>query len=163
MVEPISYFPVLGVCGSYMSFLSGNIGNMRLPVVISCQTAIGAEQGSRKAEMAAVLGIAVSVIVNLIFLVALVLLGQRLIDAMPEPMAVALRNYTFPALYGAVFVMFLQTARTRSVAVVGTAVALVVLVLPISPVFSATVAGVLGIIASFAMARRTPPAADAAV
>ena len=37
IVEPVSYFPVLGVCGSYMSFLSGNIGNMRLPVVISCQ------------------------------------------------------------------------------------------------------------------------------
>ena len=85
VVEPISYFPVLGVCGTYMSFLSGNIGNMRMPVVVSCQNAIGAEAGSRKAEVAAVIGIAVSVIVNLVFLIALVLIGKALIDVLPAP------------------------------------------------------------------------------
>jgi hypothetical protein len=153
LVEPISYFPMLGVAGSYMSFLSGNIGNMRLPVVISCQTAIGAEQGSKKAEVAAVIGIAVSVLVNLAFLIPLVLIGQALIDAMPDAMAVALKNYTLPALYGAVFVMFLGSARTRTVGLTGVIVAVVVLTLPISAIFATTAAGVLGIGVSFALAR----------
>ena len=31
IVEPSSYFPVLGLPGTYMSFLAGNIGNMRVP------------------------------------------------------------------------------------------------------------------------------------
>ena len=31
VVEPISYFPVLGIPGTYMTFLSGNTSNMRLP------------------------------------------------------------------------------------------------------------------------------------
>ena len=31
-IEPISYFMVLGVCGTYISFLAGNISNFRLPV-----------------------------------------------------------------------------------------------------------------------------------
>ena len=31
-IEPISYFLVLGVCGTYISFLAGNISNFRLPV-----------------------------------------------------------------------------------------------------------------------------------
>jgi hypothetical protein len=135
LVEPISYFPMLGVAGSYMSFLSGNIGNMRLPVVISCQTAIGAEQGSKKAEVAAVIGIAVSVLVNLAFLIPLVLIGQALIDAMPDAMAVALKNYTLP------------------VGLTGVIVAIVVLTLPISAIFATTAAGVLGILVSFALAR----------
>ena len=31
-VEPISYYAALGMSGTYLSFLSGNIGNMRVPV-----------------------------------------------------------------------------------------------------------------------------------
>lgn len=31
VVEPISYYAALGLTGTYLSFLSGNIGNMRVP------------------------------------------------------------------------------------------------------------------------------------
>jgi hypothetical protein len=31
-IEPVSYFLVLGICGTYISFLAGNISNFRLPV-----------------------------------------------------------------------------------------------------------------------------------
>lgn len=31
IIEPISYYPVLGLSGTYMTFLSGNCGNMRVP------------------------------------------------------------------------------------------------------------------------------------
>jgi len=125
VVEPISYFPVLGVCGTYMSFLSGNIGNMRMPVVISCQKAVDAEAGSRKAEVAAVVGIAVSVLVNLVFLVALVVIGAALIEVLPGPVAQAVKDYTLPALYGAVLVMFMSSA-TRRNALTGVLVGLAV-------------------------------------
>ena len=30
-VEPVSYYAALGMPGTYLSFLSGNIGNMRVP------------------------------------------------------------------------------------------------------------------------------------
>ncbi|ABL69306.1 MULTISPECIES: hypothetical protein [Paracoccus] len=154
IVEPISYFPVLGVCGTYMSFLSGNIGNMRMPVVISCQQAVEAETGSRKAEVAAVLGIAVSVLVNLVFLVALVVIGRALIDAMPAPMAVAVKEYTLPALYGAVLVMFLNSA-TRRNALTGILCGLAIFLSPIPGVLGTAVAGVLAILVCFATNRKT--------
>lgn len=144
IVEPISYFPVLGVCGSYMSFLSGNIGNMRLPVVISCQSAVGAETGSRKAEVAAVIGIAVSVIVNLVFLVALVVIGRALIDAMPAAMALAVKEYTLPALYGAVLVMFMNST-TRRNALTGILTGLAIFASPLPELFGSAAAGVLAI------------------
>ena len=31
VVEPVSYYSVLGMSGTYLSFLSGNISNLRLP------------------------------------------------------------------------------------------------------------------------------------
>ncbi|WP_233713031.1 hypothetical protein [Amaricoccus solimangrovi] len=146
VVEPISYFPVLGVCGTYMSFLSGNIGNMRMPVVVSCQNAIEAEAGSRKAEVAAVIGIAVSVLVNLVFLIALVVIGKALIDILPAPVAQAVKDYTLPALYGAVLVMFMSGA-TRRDALTGILAGLVVFLSPVPEIFGAAGAGILAIAA----------------
>lgn len=145
VVEPISYFPVLGVCGTYMSFLSGNIGNMRMPVVIACQSAIEAETGSRKAELAAVIGIAVSVLVNLIFLIALVLIGGALIAVLPGAVADAIKGYTLPALYGAVLIMFMKSA-TRRDALTGLAAGVIIFLSPIPEIFGAAAAGILAII-----------------
>lgn len=147
VVEPISYFPVLGVCGTYMSFLSGNIGNMRMPVVVSCQNAIGAETGSRKAEVAAVIGIAISVLVNLVFLIALVLIGKALIDVLPAPVAQAVKDYTLPALYGAVVVMFASNA-TRRNALTGILAGLAVFLSPVPEIFGSAAAGILAIAAA---------------
>ena len=154
LIEPVSYFPVLGVCGNYMSFLSGNIGNMRVPVVISCQTAIGADTGSKKAEVAAVIGIAVSVLVNLVFLIALVLVGSALIEAMPGPVAVAVKHYTLPALYGAVFVMFFNSA-PRKFALTGVAVSAAIFLSPIPEMFGTTAAGVIALLTSVAVTWRS--------
>lgn len=163
VVEPISYFPVLGVCGSYMSFLSGNIGNMRMPVVISCQSAVGAEAGSRKAEVAAVIGIAVSVLVNLVFLIALVLIGGRLIEILPAPAAEAVKAYTLPALYGAVLVLFTRSA-TRRNAMTGILAALAIILSPLPEIFGSAAAGILAIILSVTMSRgvRTPASPEQA-
>ncbi len=145
VVEPISYFPVLGVCGTYMSFLSGNIGNMRMPVVISCQSAIQAETGSRKAEVAAVIGIAVSVLVNLFFLTAVVLIGGALIAVLPPAVVDTIKSYTLPALYGAVLIMFIKGATARD-ALTGIGAGLLVFLSPISELFGAAAAGILAIV-----------------
>jgi hypothetical protein len=36
-VEPMSYFPIVGVAGTYMAFLSGNISNLRIPSAAAAQ------------------------------------------------------------------------------------------------------------------------------
>lgn len=150
VVEPISYFPVLGVCGTYMSFLSGNIGNMRMPVVVSCQAAIEAEAGTRKAEVAAVIGIAVSVIVNLVFVIILVLAGGALIELLPAAVGAAVKAYTLPALYGAVLVMFMNSA-TRRNGMTGILVGLAVFLSPIPGPYASAAAGILAIVVATAL------------
>ena len=162
VIEPISYFPMLGVSGTYMSFLSGNIGNMRLPVVVACQNAVDAEIGSKKAEVVAVIGIAVSVIINLVFVIAMVLLGSFLLTLLPEVVVSMLKTYTLPSIYAAVFLMFISTAKEPLHAVVAVAVALIVVALPLSSIVNVTAAGVGGIVASILLTLMTNSPADVA-
>ena len=48
VIEPISYYPVLGPVGTYMAFLSGNISNMRVPCASIAQVSAGVELGSEQ-------------------------------------------------------------------------------------------------------------------
>ncbi|MCQ6277613.1 small-conductance mechanosensitive channel, partial [Bacillus sp. V3B] len=57
VLEPIMYYPILGVSGTYISFLTGNIGNMCLPSAAAAQNAIGAQPGTEKGEITATLAI----------------------------------------------------------------------------------------------------------
>jgi hypothetical protein len=104
-IEPISYFPVLGPIGTYMSFLSGNIGNMRMPVVGAVQNALDVEPGSKKAEMAAVFGLATSNIVNLAILFVVVIGGTALVQILPKSILGAF-SYAVPGIIGAMIVTF---------------------------------------------------------
>lgn len=50
-IEPISYFLVLGISGTYISFLAGNISNFRLPVSAVAQEVAGVREGSHEGEI----------------------------------------------------------------------------------------------------------------
>ncbi|MGH9349787.1 MAG: hypothetical protein ACRD26_21250 [Vicinamibacterales bacterium] len=105
VIEPISYFPVLGTAGTYMAFLSGNIANMRVPCSAVAQEALGVEPGTKKAELVATLGIGGSIATNLIVVTLGALAGNVLIDFIP-PIVVSAFEYVLPAIFGALFVMF---------------------------------------------------------
>jgi hypothetical protein len=105
VIEPISYFPVLGPIGTYMSFLSGNIGNMRMPVVGAVQNALDLEPGTRKAEIVSTFGLIASNIVNLLILFIVIIGGQALVNALPPSFLKAF-NYAVPGIFGAMIVSF---------------------------------------------------------
>ncbi|MFV0436375.1 MAG: hypothetical protein ACK5PS_03135 [Desulfopila sp.] len=111
-IEPISYFPVLGAIGTYMSFLSGNIGNMRMPVVGAVQNALNVDAGTRKAEMAAVFGLVASNIVNLLILFGVIVGGSALVQALPQPILASF-SYAVPGIIGAMLVIFGEKMRPK--------------------------------------------------
>ena len=90
IVEPVSYFPILGLPGTYMSFLSGNIGNVRLPTSAVTQEAVGVEPGTKKAEIVSTLGIVG---------------GAALMNIFPKKVLEAFA-YVSPTIFGAMFGMF---------------------------------------------------------
>lgn len=103
IVEPISYFPVLGPVGSYIAFLSGNISNMRVPCATVAQKAADVEAGTPQGSVIATLGMAVSVIFNVTVLTIGAILGVGILGAMPPEVRDSL-NYLLPALFGALLV-----------------------------------------------------------
>lgn len=106
IIEPISYFPILGTAGTYMSFLSGNIGNMRVPCAMIAQEVVGAEQNTKKGELVATLGIAGSIVTNIIALTIIAFVGGYVLELLPVVVQEALRLYTTPVLFGAMLMMF---------------------------------------------------------
>jgi hypothetical protein len=101
-VEPISYFPVLGIPGTYMSFLSGNIGNLRLPVAVAAQEAASVEPGTEQGSVISTIGVGVSIVVNIAILTIGVLLGASVLSLIPKSILATLSNI-LPALFGAMF------------------------------------------------------------
>ena len=104
-VEPISYFPVVGVPGTFLCCLSGNISNMRVPCAAVAQTSAGVEAGTEEGSIIGTLGISVSIIINIIILSIGVIGGQKILSAMP-PVVTETLNFLLPALFGALFVQF---------------------------------------------------------
>ena len=117
IVEPISYFPILGIPGTYLTFLSGNTSNMRVPCASVAQEAAGVEMGTEKGSVISTIGIAVSILVNIVILTVGAVAGNALIDIMPSSVQEAL-NFLLPALYGAVFGQFAVSRPKLAVAAV---------------------------------------------
>lgn len=105
VVEPICYFPILGLPGTYMSFLSGNIGNMRVPCAVVAQESLGVEPGTKKAELIATLGIAGSIFTNTVMVTIAAIGGAALMSVFP-PVVLTAFKYVSSAIFGAMFAMF---------------------------------------------------------
>ena len=105
VVEPICYFPILGLPGTYMSFLSGNIGNMRVPCAVVAQESLGVEPGTKKVELIATLGIAGSIFTNTIMVTIAAIGGAALMSVFP-PVVLTAFKYVSSAIFGAMFAMF---------------------------------------------------------
>lgn len=105
VVEPISFFPVLGLPGTYMSFLAGNIGNMRVPCSAIAQEAVGVPPGTKQAEIISTLGIIGSIITNIIVVTIAAIGGASLMSIFP-PIVLEAFSYVSSAIFGAIFAMY---------------------------------------------------------
>ncbi|MFC3040744.1 small-conductance mechanosensitive channel [Virgibacillus xinjiangensis] len=105
VLEPVMYFPILGVSGTYISFLTGNIGNMCLPAAAAAQHAVGAEPGTKKGELTATLGIGAASLVNKVILIPIILAGSVVISIIPESIQ-SVFPLILPAIFGAVLAQF---------------------------------------------------------
>jgi hypothetical protein len=138
VVEPITYYPVLGPAAMYQAFMIGNIANKLLPSAIVAQAAIGAKPGTRRAELAAVMAICGAAVVHIISLLLFVgILGTWLVSVVPEPVVEVARLYIFPAIIGAVVVQLAAYVKQPRILLIALAVGAVVQLLLV-PVLGTT-------------------------
>ncbi|MEI2775835.1 MAG: hypothetical protein V9G19_07630 [Tetrasphaera sp.] len=122
IVEPISYYPILGRAATYQAFMIGNISNKLLPAAIIAQSNLDEKPGTRRGEFIACAAIIGAVLVHLTTLILFVGIGgSMLIDVLPESLIDVARRYILPAVFGAVLVQVvvaMKAPRTTMIAIV---------------------------------------------
>ena len=145
VVEPISYYSVFGMTGTYLSFLSGNISNLRLPCAAMALEVTDTEPATQEAEVISTLGITGSIITNLIGTTLAAFVGAALIKLFPPVIADAFKNYTVPAIFGAVFGQF--AIKYPKLAVVGIGIPVILRFTTKLPAWVLIIVSVFGTIA----------------
>ncbi|GAA2177398.1 hypothetical protein GCM10009847_03110 [Leucobacter tardus] len=136
IVEPVTYFPVLGPAAMYQAFMIGNISNKLLPAAIVAQSSIDAKPGTSRGNIAAVMAICGAATVHLLSLLIFVgVLGTWLITLIPEDLIEVARLYILPSLMGAVLVQCIVSMKQLRPTIVAIALALLVQfgLIPLAP------------------------------
>lgn len=127
IIEPITYFPILGPASMYQAFMIGNISNKLLPAAMIAQAKIDAKPGTSRGSLAAVMAISGAASVHLVSLLLFVgFLGTWLLSVVPAEVITVVRLYVFPAVIGAVIVQAIFALRQYRPTIIAFAVALVV-------------------------------------
>ena len=102
VVEVVSFCPFLGTGGTYLSFITGNIMNMKLPVAMNSLRVNKLDRDSEEAEVVTTLAIgASSLVTTFILFLGMLFLGNLLVPIITGPeLAPAFNNVT-PVLTGA--------------------------------------------------------------
>ena len=149
-IEPISFPPVLGIPGTYMAFLSGNLSNLRVPCSSVAQKAAGVEEGTPQGAVLSTIGIAVSIVVNLAILTLGVFLGAQVIALIPASLVSAL-VYLVPALYGAMLMQMVLYA--PKIAAISVPLSLITLAISKTGVFDSSMAILISVFGSIIIGR----------
>ncbi len=116
VIETFTYIPMLGAGGSYLSFVTGNISNLKLPVALNALEQAGVSINSEEGEVTSTVAIAVSSIVTTLIIVLGVILIVPLRPVLSAPALEPAFAQILPALFGGLAVVFISKNWKISVA-----------------------------------------------
>ena len=108
VVETITFVPMLGAGGSYLSFVTGNISNLKLPCAINALEQNGVSASSEEGEIVSTIAIATSSIVTTIIIIIGVILIVPLTPVLEAPVLEPAFAQMLPALFGGLGVAFVS-------------------------------------------------------
>ena len=108
IVETFTYIPMLGAGGSYISFITGNISNLKLPCALSAMDQMGVKANSEEGEVISTIAIAVSSIVTTVIIIIGVILIVPLTPVLNAPVLAPAFAQILPALFGGLGVVFIS-------------------------------------------------------
>lgn len=101
VVEFLIYTPMLGVGGSYLAFVTGNVTNMKIPCAMNARDIAGTEVGTPENEIISTISVATSAIVTTLVIVVGVILLIPLQPVLQSEVLAPAFDYVVPALFGA--------------------------------------------------------------
>ncbi|MBR4291916.1 MAG: hypothetical protein IKT52_14965 [Oscillospiraceae bacterium] len=108
VVETITFVPMLGAGGSYLSFVTGNISNLKLPCAINALEQNEVSASSEEGEIISTIAIATSSIVTTIIIIIGVILIVPLSPILEASILEPAFAQMLPALFGGLGVAFVS-------------------------------------------------------
>ncbi|MBE5798443.1 MAG: hypothetical protein E7321_00625 [Clostridiales bacterium] len=119
LVEYLIYVPMLGSGASYLSFITGNLSNLKIPCAINAREMAQARVGTPENEIISTLSVATSSLVTVVVLAVGVLLLVPLQGVLTNPMLTPAFDNVVPALFGALgFKYFLKGRKFAAIPLV---------------------------------------------
>ncbi len=152
LVEVFTYVPMLGAGGAYLSFVTGNISNLKLPCALDAMEKANVKANSEEGEIISTISIAVSSIVTTIIIIIGVILIVPLAPILEAEVLNSAFDQMLPALFGGLAVVFISKNVKLSVA----PIILMLILFIFVPFLDASTVGIMvpvGVLFTLAVAR----------
>ena len=116
VVEMFTYVPMLGAGGAYLSFVTGNISNLKLPCALYAMERADVKASSEEGEIISTIAIAVSGIVTTLIIIIGVVFIVPLTPVLNAPVLAPAFDMILPALFGGLAVVFISKNLKLSIA-----------------------------------------------
>lgn len=116
LIEIFTYVPMLGAGGAYLSFVTGNISNLKLPCALDAMERANVKASSEEGEIISTISIAVSSIATTVIIILGVILIVPLTPILAHESLNAAFAQLLPALFGGLAVVFVSKNLKLSIA-----------------------------------------------
>ena len=118
-IETVTFVPMLGAGGSYLSFVTGNISNLKLPCALNALEQNEVSANSEEGEVISTIAIATSSIVTTVIIMIGVVLIVPLQPILSAPVLQPAFEQILPALFGGLGVAFVSKNWKLALAPIG--------------------------------------------
>lgn len=116
IIEIITFTPMLGTAGTYLSFVTGNVTALKVPAALNAMQSAGFKPETEEAEIISTVAIATASIVTTIIITLGVLLFAQLAPLLNTPALKPAFDNIMPALFGGLGVVYISKNWRISVA-----------------------------------------------
>lgn len=138
-IETVTFVPMLGAGGSYLSFVTGNISNLKLPCALNALEQNQVSANSEEGEVISTIAIATSSIVTTLIIIVGVVCIVPLTPVLEAPILAPAFEQMLPALFGGLGVAFVSKNWKIAIA----PVVLMLILFIFVPAFNAGTVGIM--------------------
>ncbi len=152
IIEVLTFIPMLGAGGTYLSFVTGNISNLKLPCAVDAMERANVKSSTEEGEIISTISIAVSSIVTTVIVIIGVILILPLQDIINSPVLTPAFDMLLPALFGGLAVVFVS----KNVKLAAIPLTLMIVLFVFVPALNAGMVGIMapvGVIFTLIIAR----------
>ncbi|MBQ9070463.1 MAG: hypothetical protein IJY23_03860 [Clostridia bacterium] len=108
IIEVITYTPMLGVGGTYLGFVTGNLSSLKVPCALDSMEKANVKADSDEGEVISTISIATSSIVTILIIFVGVLLLSSISGFLSSDIMAPAFDNVLPALFGGLGVVYLS-------------------------------------------------------